>query len=135
MKQEIKTLQIIHLAICAGIIVAYIFAGNITSDNLKFQNLDSQTLIWILLPFVAVIASKFMFKTTLKQIDPKLPLEKNFPIYQTASIIRYAILEGTAFVVLFVKPEIIIFGILLIVYLVFLRPTEDKFTTDLQDIL
>lgn len=132
MTAKIKTIQIIHLAICAGMILAYIFAGTFTIEQLKGQEIDSADLVYLAIPIAAFFLGNFMFKTQLKQLDSKLTLEEQFPIYQTASLIRWSILEGGAFLVLFMKPDLIIFGLVLILYLVFLRPTEDKIRTDFQ---
>ena len=73
-----------------------------------------------------------MFKSQLKQVESQANLEEKLPVYQTASIIRWAILEGAAFLILFIKPDLLIFGILLILYLVYLRPTEEKIINDFQ---
>lgn len=59
-------------------------------------------------------------------MDSKLSLEDKFPLYQTASLIRWSVIEGAAFLLLFLNKDFMIFGILLILYLVFIRPTEDK---------
>jgi hypothetical protein len=132
MKEKIKTIKIIHLAICAGIILAYIFAGQFTIEQLKGQEIDSDDLVYLVIPFAAFFISNFMFKSQLKQADPKSTLEEKLPIYQTASLIRWAILEGAAFLILFMKPDLLIFGIILILYLVFLRPTEENIVSDFQ---
>ena len=133
MIQKLKTLKLIHLAICAGMILAYIFAGKFTIEQLKGQEIDTDDLIYLTIPIGAFLLSNFMFKNNLKQVDPKANLEDKLPIYQTASIIRWAILEAAAFLILFVKPDLIIFGIILIIYTAFLRPTEDKMVNDFQD--
>ena len=133
MIQKLKTLKLIHLAICAGMILAYIFAGQFTIEQLKGQEIDTDDLIYLAIPIGAFLLSNFMFKNNLKQADPKANLEDKLPIYQTASIIRWAILEAAAFLILFMKPDLIIFGIILIIYIAFLRPTEDKMVSDFQD--
>ena len=132
MTEKIKILKIIHLAICAGMILAYIFAGQFTIEQLKGQQIDSDDLVYLAIPFAAFFLSNFMFKSQLKQVDSKSTLEEKLPIYQTASIIRWAILEVGAFLILFMKPDLLIFGIILILYLVFLRPSEEKIVSDFQ---
>lgn len=132
MTEKIKILKIIHLAICAGVILAYIFAGQFTIEQLKGQGIDSEDLVYLVIPIAAIFVSNFMFKSQLKQVDPKSTLEQKLPLYQTASIIRWAILEGAAILLLFIKPDLLIFGILLILYLVFLRPTEEKIASDFR---
>jgi len=133
MTQKIKTLQTIHLAICAGIIVAYFMIGNLSMETLKIKSIDASEMVFVAIPILAFVLSNFLFKSQLKQTNSKLKSEENLPIYQTASIMRWAILEGAAFLILFVSPNFQLFGILIIAYLVFLRPTEDRVNNDLQN--
>ncbi|MFC0778968.1 MFS transporter [Flavobacterium sp. HJSW_4] len=132
MTEKIKALQIIHLAICAGTVIAYFIMGDISLETLQIPIIDSVSALYLAIPILALVLSSILFKTQLRQIDPKLKLEDKLPVYQAASIMRWAVLEGAAFLILFIKPEFIIFGILLIIYLIFLRPTEDRITNDLS---
>lgn len=131
--QKIKTLQTIHLAICAGMAAAYLFAGNLSIDKLTVPTIDSGSGIYLAIPIAAFFLGNFLFKSQLKQAGVRATLEEKMPVYQTASIIRWAILEGAAFVILLVKPEFVLFGIGIILYLIYLRPTEEKIKRDLQD--
>ncbi|MBB4804419.1 hypothetical protein HNP37_004511 [Flavobacterium nitrogenifigens] len=133
MTEKIKTLQIIHFAVCAGTIMAYFFVGEISLEKLKIPSISTLSIIYTLVPILAYIISSFLFRSQIKQIDPKLKLEDKLPLYQAASIMRWAILEGAAFILLFLKPDYILFGILIIVYLIFLRPTEERIKNDLSD--
>ncbi|MDQ8014449.1 MAG: MFS transporter [Flavobacterium nitrogenifigens] len=133
MTEKIKTLQIIHLGICAGTIIAYFIVGDISLETLSVPAIDSNSILYLIIPVLAFVLSSILFKAQLKQIDPKLKLEDKLPVYQTASIMRWAVLEGAAFLILFIKPEFILFGILLIVYLLYLRPTEERITNDLSN--
>ena len=133
MQEKIKTLKIIHLALCAGLIMAYIIIGQITSfEALKLPEIDNDSIVYLLIPFMAFSISNLLFKSQLKKAHPKASLEENLPVYQTACIMRWAILEGAAFVLLILKKEFIVFGILLIAYLLFLHPTEEKIKKDLN---
>lgn len=134
MAEKIKTLQIIHLAVCAGTILAYYFIGELSIEKLKLPTISSISLIYASIPVLAFVISSFLFKSQLKQIDPKLKLEDKFPIYQTASIMRWAILEGAAFIILFLGSDSLLFGILIIIYLIFLRPTDDRIHNDLNQL-
>lgn len=134
MTEKIRTLQIIHLAICAGTIVVYLTVGQFSIDKLKIDAIDSSEIIYAAIPVLAFVLSNLLFKSQLKQINPKLALNDKLPVYQTASIIRWAVLEGAAFMVLFLKPEFMVLGILLIIYLLFLRPTEDRVIGDFEKI-
>jgi hypothetical protein len=126
MNAKIKVLQIIHLSICAGTVVAYLFVGELSVKSLNIQSIDSSEILYFAIPILALFLSNFLFKSQLKQVDPNLKPEGNLTIYQTASIIRWTVLEGAALVILFLKQELLVLGILIIIYLVSLRPTEDK---------
>lgn len=54
MTQKIKTLQIIHLAICAGIIVVYFMTGNLSMESLTIKSIDSSEIVFIAIPILAV---------------------------------------------------------------------------------
>ncbi|WET04251.1 MFS transporter [Flavobacterium sp. YJ01] len=133
MNEKIKSLQIIHFAICAGTIAAYFFVGEISIEKLQIPAISTLSIIYTLIPILTYIISTFLFRSQIKQIDPKLKLEEKLPFYQAASILRWAILEGAAFILLFLKPDYILFGILIIVYLIFLRPTEERIKNELSD--
>lgn len=130
MNEKIKVLQIIHLGICAGTIVAYLFVGDFSVEILNVPSIDSSDLIYFAIPILALFLSNFLFRLQLKQVNPKLKPEDNLPIYQTASIIRWSVLEAAALLILFLKPELLVLGILMIIYLVSLRPTEDKIVSE-----
>ena len=132
MTQKIKTLQIIHLAVCAGTILVYFFLGELSIEKLKnIPSIDSSSIVYVFIPVLAFVLSTFLFKSQLKQIDPKLRTEDKLPVYQTASIMRWTVLEGAAFLILFLKPDFILFGLLIIIYLIFLRPTEERVNNEL----
>ncbi|MGB0892181.1 MAG: MFS transporter, partial [Flavobacteriaceae bacterium] len=52
--------------------------------------------------------------------------------YQSASIIRWGILEAGAFLILILKPELILFGLLILIYLLLVRPTKTKIESELN---
>lgn len=133
MTEKIKTLKIIHLAICAGVVIAYFIIGEPTLEKLWIKHIDTTEIIYIAIPILAVILGNFLFKSQLRQISSKSEFESKFAIYQAASLIRWAVLEGAAFVLLFIKPNFMLFGILLIAYLVSLHPTEGRVKNDLQN--
>ncbi|QSW90316.1 MULTISPECIES: MFS transporter [Flavobacterium] len=133
MTEKIKALQLIHFGVCAGTVIIYLIVGDFSIQKLSIPPIDSSSAVYVAIPVLAFVLSSVLFKTQLKQIDPKLKLEDKLPVYQTASIMRWAILEGAAFLILFLKPDFVLFGILIIIYLLFLRPTEERITNDLSD--
>ncbi|WP_055435348.1 hypothetical protein [Lacinutrix algicola] len=134
MKPNIKTLQIIHLALCAGVIVAFTILSNINSisDIFNISEVSKNDYFYFAIPLIAYVTSNFIYKLLLKKADKNATEDFNFNIFQTASIARWAILEGSAFVILFLKPEYILFGILILIYLILLRPTENRFKNDIN---
>ena len=134
MNQKLKTLQIIHLSICAGVILGYVILGDFSPEVLQMPIVDSNSVIYAIIPLIAFVFSNFIFRSQINKIDAKVSFDEQFPLYQTASIVRWAILEGAAFVLLILKKDFILFGILLIVYLLLLFPSEFKVKSDLEKI-
>ena len=132
MEEKLKTIKIIHLALCAGLVMAYIFIGDLTSINFNLPPLSQSNIIFVLIPVVAYILSNFMFKTQLKNADRKLKPEDNMAVYQTASLIRWAILEGAAFLILVLNKDFILFGVLIVLYLALIHPTAHRIHSDLS---
>lgn len=131
--EKITTLKIIHLAMCAGTIMAYIFTGEFTVAHLQTLNMNTEDLIYLVIPVAAFFISNYLFRSQLKQVEPKLAAEQKISVYQTASITRWAIIEGAAFLILFIKPELLIAGIVLLLYLLFLRPSENQMNKDFDN--
>ncbi|KAA5827474.1 MFS transporter [Algibacter amylolyticus] len=132
MQEKLKVIKMIHIALCAGLIMAYIFIGDLASINLNMPEISQSNILFVLIPVIAYVFSNFMYKTQLKNANNKQKLEDNMAVYQTASIIRWAILEGSAFIILVMSKDFILFGILIILYLALLHPTEDRIKSDLK---
>ena len=134
-EQQIKTIQIIHMALTLGVTLAYFFLSNLTSFNDLFilPEIDKNSIYIGIIPIIAYIFSNIMFKSMLSKIDKKLKIESNLGAYQTASLVRWAILEGAAFIIIMYNPKFILFGAMLIVYLALLRPSERTIIQDLKD--
>jgi len=133
MEQQLKVFKIIHLALIAGLILAYYFLGDLGNlTELTFPTVNSENYIYLFIPIAAFIVSNLLFKHFVSKIDNNLSVQQKLVSYQTASIIRWAILEGAAFLILLIYPEFLLFGILLIVYLALLIPTEARIKRDLN---
>ena len=133
MEQQLKVFKIIHLALIAGLILSYYFLGDLGNlTELTFPTVNSENYIYLFIPIAAFIISNLLFKHFISKIDNNLSVQQKLVSYQTASIIRWAILEGAAFLILLIYPEFLLFGILLIVYLALLIPTEARIKRDLN---
>ncbi len=133
MKAQLKVIKIIHIALVTGLILAYFILGNLSDlSQLKLPLVDSNNIVYLLIPIAAIVVGNLLFKSLISKIDPKLSFEEKFIPYQSASIVRWAIIEGAAFVILIIKPEFIVFGLFLIAYLVLLMPNDYRIKRDLK---
>ncbi|WP_299107127.1 MFS transporter [uncultured Winogradskyella sp.] len=134
MAEKLKIVKIIHLAICAGVIFAYILLSDLSVlADLKFPVIDGSSYIYLMIPVIAILAGNYLYKSQIKKVDSNLKLEDKIPFYQIATIMRLALLEGAAFLILFVKPDFIVFGMLIILYIISIRPTENQFRKDFEN--
>lgn len=133
MQEQLKIFKIIHIALVVGLIMAYFFLGNLFDfSQLKMPEINNENMIYLTIPIVAFLLSNLLFKRLVSKIESNLSLKQKLVAYQSATIVRYAILEGAAFIILIIFPKFIVFGILLIVYMALLRPTEQRIKRDLH---
>lgn len=74
-------------------------------DKFKRPSIDKSSIVYALIPVVAFFLSNLLFKNLIGKIDSKLTLEEKIAPYQSASIVRWVILEGSTFMILFLKPD------------------------------
>lgn len=133
MKEKLKTLKTIHMALVLGITVAYFVLGNLhTLDFLKFPKMESSMVIYLMMPIASILLGNFLYKKMLKNAGNNLPLEEKIVHYQTASLVRWSLIEGATFFILFVENELLIIGLFLILYMVSLKPSEEGMKRDFQ---
>ena len=131
MKERLKTIKIIHFAICIGVALPYFLVGDLHKLNFPLlPEVNSSTLVYFLIPIAAIFLGNLLYKQQLKRVDTSLSSEEKIKTYQTASLIRWAVLEGAAFFLLFSKKEFLTIGLLPILYLVFLKPSEEAMKRD-----
>lgn len=141
MQPQIKTLQIITLALPAGIIMflAVSFLVNTQPLIVLPANEQSPVLTYIALAMAvaSVFLSNVLFQNALSKIDTGLPLRKKFPLYTSAYIVRFALLEGaglfnvTVFLLTGVLLHALIAAVIILLMLV-LRPQRQKTIDDLK---
>ena len=133
MEDKIKILKIIHFAIVLGVVFASVFAGEIYSlSNLSVPDFNTTNLIYFAIPFLAVFLSNFLFRKSIQTISSANSIAKKMAIYQFASIIRWAIIEATIFLLIFGFPDFKVLGVLLILYLILIRPTNQSVYSELN---
>lgn len=133
MEGKLKTLQYIHLFLFGGVVMAYVLLGDLTSLNLlKPPSFSSESLLLLAIPISAILMGQFLFKKTLRKINPKASFDEKFSAYQSASITRWACVEGVCFIILFMLPDYVYLGICAVLLLFFLRPTKTLLENDLN---
>ena len=124
MDQKIKTFKFIHLAMVAGVTLAYFFLGDF--KNIFNLEIDNSDLPYSFIPAIAYVFGNILFRNTLKKIDRDNTPDEKLAIYQTASIMRWAVLEGACFAILFLKPKLLLFGVILLVYMILTAPRKSQ---------
>lgn len=136
---SLKTLSIIHLALCSGVFIfGFIMFSKTNSTEIILD--DSNDTFKYIIPSAAIIAfflSNFLFKSQLNSISENAELKEKLVKYQSASIVKYAILEGTALFSIVIYNLTSNFLYLLIasgmlLYLILQRPTLSKIISDLD---
>ncbi|MBU3025669.1 hypothetical protein [Zobellia galactanivorans] len=133
---SLKTLSIIHLALVGGIavfgVITYLNNGSFIA------NADPNDMYIYVVPVVGALGyflSQFLFKKQLQTIDKNDSLSLKLGKYQSASITKYALLEGPAILSIFAyNPSgnalFLVVAIFLVVYLFMQKPSERKFTEE-----
>ncbi|WP_141402464.1 MFS transporter [Sediminicola luteus] len=109
------------------LILAYMFG----IDPARLPEIDGSNAVYLAIPFIALLVGQWLFKKLVNGVDPKLSFEDKLPTYTTAAIVRWAMLEGGALLLVILAPEFFLIGLLLILYMVWLRPTRFRIESEL----
>jgi hypothetical protein len=133
MEERMKAAKVIHLSIVIGTVAIYFLLGDLLSMN--FMDLgawDSVSYALLALPVAVVFGMNILYKNMLKSADNSRPLEEKLGAYQTANIVRWALLEGVSLILLILRPEMMLIGILCILYMAYLYPSVDRMKQDFE---
>ncbi len=137
----LKRLSLVYAALLLGQIIflltAYFLGQDVIMDENTRQLSDTLQMVAPALAIGGILGGGVIYKTLLSKIDKNSDLESKMNSYQTASIIRYALLEGPSIFtsVCFLLTGNIIFiglGAILILAFVFHRPTRDKIALEMN---
>lgn len=112
MKEKFRVLIILYASLLAGIIIFAFFTGSIDWNTIL--EISKAEMPYLLLPVVAIGLSEILYKNNMKQLETKSSVDERTAVYQSASVVRWAILEGSALVVI-VLPNIPRINVLVIV--------------------
>ena len=132
----VKTTIIIHMALAAGQIL---FAAVTFLIQKPSTGTNNDMLIFIV-PAITVTsfaAGHLLFKKLIGNINSQSPLKAKLISYQSATLIRLALLEGPslfAIVSFLITGKLVFIGIAaaIILYFIYLRPTKQKIEDDLN---
>jgi len=141
MNTKLKTLQIIHLALCSGVFLFALVTIFLNREIMFFDANPKTTSpfnpIFPIMGLITISASIFFFRNLIAKIDKTAAADTKINMYQSAFIISSALLEGGALfniVGFFITHNsfFLIFGMANFIFLVLKRPTKDKLISALQ---
>src|SRR6266481_8276443 len=134
-----KMLPMIHLALLIGQVLFGTVVYNITPQKGFSFDGSANPFIYLslALAFGGFTAGNILFTKQLQKIEPESTLSQNLVTYQTAFIIRMALLEGPSLfsiVAYMLSGNLFFLAVfcLIILYFIFIRPTKDKIVNDLN---
>lgn len=136
-KDFMKSLQIIHVALLAGVFLFAAYIAFTAKGVLFFSYEDDKPFLFlaIIISFAGNLASKFLYRKLLNQISEKADLSEKAIKFSTAHIFRMALLEFPAFMCVFFAMQsnnsfyFLLVAILALMMLV-IFPTKYKFEND-----
>lgn len=135
----IKTITIIHLGLLsAPTLFGFVAYAQAKDTFLDYSNTDDTFMLVV--PIIAlsgIFMGNLLFKQSLIAARKADSLQNKLAKFQTASLIKYALIEGPAFLaaVAFFQTNNLTYlyiAAILILYLYILRPTKDKIEKGLQ---
>ncbi len=136
----ITTITIIHLGMFTGVAIFAIVVYLQLDEGSELKINYSEDLLFFLVPLAAVGAyflGDMLFHKKIDALIETNSLKEKIMGYQTAFIIRLALLEGSAFFALsaYIIMQnlyyLLIFGLILLLFLL-LKPSKQKIENDLK---
>jgi len=133
----VKTLSIIHMALAAGQILFAAVTFIIPKSQEKGAANDMLIYIAPVLAITCFIAGHFLFLKLLSNIRRDTPLKAKLIAYQSATIIRLALLQGPSLfsiIGFLLTGKLIFLAIVgaLVAYFIYVRPSRQKIEDDLN---
>ncbi|MEM0517306.1 MULTISPECIES: hypothetical protein [Aequorivita] len=138
-KSFLKTISIIHFALVMGVSL-FIIVMYLQSENQNFSidyMEDSMIFVVPIIAVVCILIANFLYTNMLKALTKKVTLKEKLSGFQTASLVKYALLEAPAFlaIVAFINKGnqyFLIISLILLGWLLVQKPSRDRIETDLQ---
>ncbi len=140
-KQFFRILAVIHGTLVAGALLFLLTVSFMLSEEelttTYFPEWNLFYLIVGVFALWAIFGSEFIYRLLLKRIQRDQPLSKIMFAYQSANIIRFAIVEGVAllaivFTLLTSSIWFMVVAGLMLILLFYMRPNPERAVKDLQ---
>lgn len=133
----LKQLSIIHFALLSGQIVFAAVAYYLQNEELQINTTDILLYAMFFIAITGIIASNFIYKQQLNIIAKENSLRAKLAAFQSASIIKYALLEAPSiiavcFYISYGNLLYLLIAGFLIIYFYFQKPTKDIIINDLS---
>lgn len=141
MNTKLKTLQIIHLALCGGVFLFAMVTIFLNRDMMFFDAHPATSApfnpIFPIVGLITISASIFFFRNLISKIDKKESTEIKINMYQSAFIISGALLQGGTLLniigfFLTHNSFFLIFALANFIFLALTRPTKSKLISSLE---
>nr|WP_321414298.1 hypothetical protein [uncultured Allomuricauda sp.] len=135
----IRVMSFLHMGIAATpVLLGVLFFYN--SEDAKFSISGTDDLFLAIVPVVAlscIFLGDYIFRKILRSTPNHSGLRNKLNKFQTASILKYVLLEGASLfsMVIFSNTQNLVYlilGIVLILYLFLQRPTRQKIENSLN---
>lgn len=138
-KLFLKTISILHIVLVAGVLMFGFVMFSIT-ENQKMDLSYTGDVMFFIVPIMAIagiFVGNYLYRNIIKRQASKNTLREKLAGFQTASIIKYALLEGPALLGLVAfmndgNQYFLIISLFLLGWLILQRPTRDKIERDLM---
>jgi hypothetical protein len=138
-KSYLRTFTLIHSALVAGVLIPGVLMFMQTKNQELLLSFSGDTMFFVV-PFMAIagiLAGNYLYGNIINGLASKSTLKEKLNGFQSASVIKYSLLEGPAFlgIVAFMNggnQYFLIIAMLLVGWLILQRPTRDKVERDLK---
>lgn len=139
-KEYFKALKIVHFALIAGLIFFGLISFCLHQFGFESTSIELQNIFIYFIPMfvlVGYLVSNVLFKNRLNHCKGKSELKEKLNDYRSALIIRWAFLEGPAFLAIVAHLltgyiTYLAWAGIIIFYLIAIMPTISKTVTDLE---
>jgi len=138
-KSFLRTFTLIHISLVAGVIIPGLMMF-LQIQNQIFSLSYSGDVMFFVVPFMGIagiLVGNYLYGNNIKRLASKTTLMEKLNGFQSASIIKYALIEGPALlgIVAFMNEGnqyFLLISLFLALWLIAQKPTRDKVERDLM---